>query len=127
MSEEDLKILIAKTRKYYDSIGRVWCDTLGEYIHFTSEGRVHLLYKGNRKKRSVKEQRYKMTLFPLVVPVLKGPAIIQEHRSSTMESAEFYALVGNTGKNGRLSIRVIVKRTGDGQLNYHSVMINHKK
>ena len=69
MPEKPLRQLIEETRVYYDSIGRVKSKILNSYVHFTAEGKRHLLYKGNRKKRSVKEQRYKLNLFPLVIPV----------------------------------------------------------
>ena len=88
---------------------------------------MHLIYKGNRKKRTVKEQLYKLRLFPLVVPVLKNSKEIQSLRISKLEdNIQFYAISGQAGRKG-LHIRVIVKRTGDGQLNYHSVMIDHTK
>ena len=59
MPQKDLKELIKETRVKYNSIGRVWCNILNSYVYFTSEGRIHLIYKGNRKKRPVKEQYYK--------------------------------------------------------------------
>lgn len=126
-NKNDLKSLIASTRIKYDSIGRIWCPVLNSYVNFTSEGRLHLIYKGNRKKRPVKEQLYKLKLFPLVVPVLKNSKEIQNWRFSKSEKdIQFYAIRGVAGKKN-LKIRVIVKRSGDGQFNYHSVMIDHKK
>ena len=127
MVKKDLKTLIAETRAKYDSIGRVWCPILNAYVHFTSEGRIHLIYKGNRKKRPVKEQEYKLRLFPLVVPVLKNATEIQEWRFSEHDDIQYYAIRSEVGKKRTLKVRVIIKRTGDGQLNYHSVMIDHKR
>ena len=124
--QKDLKELIAETRIKYDSIGRVWCDVLNSYVYFTSEGRIHLIYKGNRKKRTVKEQYYKLNLFPLVVPVLKSSTEIQTWRFKQTNNTQYYAITGTVGKKN-LKIRVIIKRTGDGQFNYHSVMIDKKK
>lgn len=121
--------IIAENKVYYDSIGRVWCKILNSYVHFTSEGRLHLIYKGNRKKRPVAEQRYKLRLFPLVIPVLKNADTIQDWRfpkaNTGSSDTQFYAITCVVSHKRPIEVRVIVKRTGDGQLNYHSVM-EHK-
>ena len=122
----DLKSLIFQIKIRYDSIGRIWCPILNSYVHFTSEGRLHLIYKSNRKKRTVKEQFYKLRLFPLVVPILKSSTEIEDWRFRENDKVQFYAIAGIAGKN-KIPIRVVIKRTGDGQFNYHSVMIDKKK
>ena len=125
MSPKPLKQQIEETRTYYDSIGRVYSKILNSYVYFTAEGKRHLLYKGNRKKRDVNEQRYKLNLFPLVIPVLKHATSIQDWRfpdGQQEEDVQYYAVVCNVGSKRKLPVRVIVMRTGDGQINYHSVM-----
>ena len=126
MAQKNLQELIAKTRIKYDSIGRIWCPVLGAYVHFTSEGRIHLIYKGNRKKRPVREQYYKLNLFPLVVPAIKQSNNIKSLRTDPSGKIQYYAITSKVGKKN-LKIRVIIKRTGDGQFNYHSVMIDQNK
>lgn len=125
MPQKNLKTLIQEYRTKYDSIGRVWCKVLNNYVYFTSDGKNHLIYK-NRKKRNVIEQRYKLRLFPLVIPVIKSATDIKGWRFSN-ESAQgdiqHYSLVSNVGKQ-KVKVRVIVKRTGDGQFNFHSVMLD---
>lgn len=126
MTQKNLNQLINEYYIHYDSIGRVWCKILNSYVHFTAEGRLHLLYKGNRKKRNVIEQKYKLRLFPLVVPVLKYSDNIQQWRFPKFDSTQdvqHYAVTGKVG-HSKLDVRVIVKRAGDGQFNFHSVMIN---
>lgn len=126
IAQKDLKQLITETRIKYDSIGRVWCPVLNSDIHFTSEGRIHLIYKGNRKKRTVKEQYYKLNLFPLVIPVLKNSTELKAWRFREKDDIQYYAISGKAGRKN-IKIRVIVKRTGDGQFNYYSVMIDDRK
>lgn len=126
---KDLDVLIENYYVHYDSVGRVWCAILNSYVHFTAEGRLHLLYKTNRKKRNVNEQRYKLNLFPLVVPVLKKSDNIQNWRfpeSASDRDVQFYAVVGEAGRQ-KLMLQVIVKRAEDGQFNFHSVMIHDPK
>ena len=66
-------------------------------------------------------------LFPLVIPVLKCSDNLQNWRflqSDNPDDVQYYAIVGKAG-NANLEVRVIVKRTGDGQFNFHSVMRNN--
>ena len=129
MSLRPLNELIEEYYTKYDSIGRVKSKILNSDVHFTAEGRLHLLYKGNRKKRNVQEQRYKLMLFPLVIPVLKFSDNIQNWRFRSPDDpadVQYYAVVGKAG-HADLEVRVIVKRTGDGQFNFHSVMKHTNK
>ena len=129
MPKKELATSIAENKAYYNSIGRVWCTILNSYVHFTSEGRLHLIYKGNRKKRPVAEQAYKLRLFPLVIPALKNSNTIEAWRfpeiSEEGKDVQFYAITCVVSRKSPIEVRVIVKRTGDGQFNYHSVM-EHK-
>jgi hypothetical protein len=129
MAEKDLKLIIGSYRSKYDSIGRVWCTILNNHVYFTSEGKNHLIYKENRKKRNETEQRYKLRLFPLVIPVIKSASNIKGWRfsnESTTGGVQHYSLVSNVGKQGT-NVRVIIKRTGDGQFNFHSVMLDESR
>lgn len=129
MVEKPLKEIIEEYRTKYDSIGRVHCKIMNTDIYFTSEGKNHLIYKDNRKKRKVKAQRYKLKLFPLVIPVIKNATDIKGWRFAdepTKSDIQHYALVSKVGKHP-IPVRVIIKRTGDGQFNFHSVMMDENK
>lgn len=121
MNKNNLHKLISGTREKYEKIGSVWCPILKTNVHFSSEGRIHLLYKGNRKKRPVKEQFYKLKLFPSVVPVIKTATEIKSIRLSKNNKIRYYAIVGIVNKK---KIRVIIKKTNNGNFNYHSVMLD---
>lgn len=119
---KDLRTKIEEARAYYDSIGRVYSKILNSYVYFTAEGKRHMIYKGNRKKRPVQEQWYKLNLLPLAIPVLKHATSIEAWRfPESVDDVQYYAVVSNAGKQ-LIPIRVIVMRTGDGQINYHSIM-----
>lgn len=120
---------LIETKRYYDSLGRVFCPILNCYVHFNSDGYRHLIYKTNRKKRNVKEQQYKLRFIKLIIPVLKHSSQLADWRFADGKSdMQHYAVVYTVGKNP-IKVRVIVKRTGDGQFNFHSVMghENNKK
>ena len=127
------KKLLADTQQKYNSIGRVYSPVLHSEVHFNAEGYRHLIYKSNRKKRTVREQCYKLKLFSLVIPVIKNAESVGKWRFSgeqgSTNDVQHYALVHKVGKKP-VPIRVIIKRTGDGQFNFHSVMmekINKKR
>ena len=125
MNGEDIQTLIDKTRTYYDSIGRVWCPVLNSFVYFTSEGTRHMLYKTNRKKRPVAEQKYKMALLKPAIRVLKSKnSTIATWRLNDDSDLDYIAVICDIPDRMRKKnmIRVIIKRTSDGQFNYHSVM-----
>jgi hypothetical protein len=73
--------------------------------------------------RTVAEREYKLSLFPLVIPVIKGTKELATWRFTntvTEKDVQFYAIAGRS-KSGK-HVRVIIKRTGDGQFNFHSIM-----
>lgn len=122
---KDLKNCIDDTRQKYQSIGRVFCPILNSYVFFNADGFNHLIYRPNRKKRNVKEQRYKLDLFGLVIPAMKQSKQLEQWRfvgdRGDDHDVQYYALVHAVGRKP-VEIRVIVRRTGDGQFNFHSVM-----
>lgn len=122
---KDLKQCIEDTRRKYQSIGRVYCPMLKSNVFFTSEGFNHLIYKPNRKKRNANEQRYKLDLFGLVIPAIKNSTQLAQWRFvgdvQDDHDVQYYALVHSVGRKP-IDIRVIIRRTGDGQFNFHSVM-----
>jgi hypothetical protein len=68
----------------------------------------------------------------LVVPALKHSDTIQNWRFPEGEAAEsedvqYYAITCVVSRKSPIEVRVIVKRTGDGQFNYHSVMEHRKR
>lgn len=84
-----------------------------------------MLYKSNRKKRTVAEQKYKMALLKPAIRVLKSKSsTIATWRLNNDSDLDCIAVICNvpdlTRKNNM--IRVIVKKTSDGQFNYHSAM-----
>lgn len=125
MDANDISNLIDRTRTYYDSIGRVWCPVLNSFVYFGAEGARHMLYKANRKKRPVAEQKFKMALLRPGIRVLKNmDSEIMTWRLNDDSELDYIAVIANVPDPSRKLniIRVIVKRTSDGQFNYHSAM-----
>ncbi|MBR3180452.1 hypothetical protein IKF57_02935 [Candidatus Saccharibacteria bacterium] len=117
----NLKNLIDQTFDKYSKIERIWCPILKNYVYFRSDGRLHLIYKGNRKKRPASEQFYKLKLFDFAVEVIKNPKQLKSRRQ--INGIDYIAIVGAVDNE---MVRVIVRKTKNGSYKYYSVMLENK-
>lgn len=131
------KRLKNKTKDYYKSIDRVYCEALRADIVFNSDGLVHLKYYANRKERDKRVQKNKFMCLSDGVEILKKTTTIQEYRrsicpvgkknksgfrkTSVVEWFGFFSIISFSRS---VRVKVVVKRIGggDGQYNFWSVM-----
>jgi hypothetical protein len=132
---ESINKLKVETEEKYKKIGKLFCPALKSEIFFNSDGFHHLRYDGHRSERSVVVQKNKFLFFDNAVDVLKKTATIQEYRRSIcpigkcdkngfrktkiVEWFGFFAII-NFSKC--LRVKVVVRRVGQGQYNFWSVM-----
>ena len=130
MTEENF-IENART-KYKEIVSPVRCKCLQQDIYFNADGFNHLLYNGLGQPRTQAEIKHKTRLIRLIVPVIKTALessyekrLVRKSRKkkSPMVIAEFWGMSAQVGKKD-ISIRVIVKRVGNGQFYFWSVMTN---
>jgi hypothetical protein len=121
-------------RRYKEIRSPVRCICLNQDIHFNADGFHHLVFTGLGKPRTLREVRFKARLIPLIVPVLRTAdnasyekRMVRESRrkGAPMMIAEFWGIEASVGKDP-VSVRVIVKRVGDGRLFFWSVMLGRK-
>ncbi|OGG40502.1 hypothetical protein A2118_03900 [Candidatus Kaiserbacteria bacterium GWA2_50_9] len=62
---------IEEKRAWYKTVEKVYCPILNQYVIFNSKGFYHLRYDSHGKRRDVREQKYKIGLLPLVIPVIQ--------------------------------------------------------
>ena len=130
------KTLIINTRTTYNSIKKIYCPILEESVVFNAKGFHHLLYKSDGTARDVSEKIYKLTLFPLAIPVIKNSIGIAEERnvkirenrkkSAKIKKGKTYTLVTVVGKKKPVAIRVIILRVGNGNFMFWSIMKDNK-
>lgn len=103
-------------------------------IILNSDGFYHLQFSG-RKERNINEQILKFNLLPLGLEIIKKSGTIQEYRrlltpigkpssingSVPMKEVEYWGLVAIVGEN-QIKIRTILRRIGDGNITFWSVM-----
>ena len=129
-THQDLK---TRSEAHYKTIGSVFCPALKENVHFTSEGFNHLQYKkGGLRIES--EQRLKMKLIPLGKDIIGKTTTIQEYRKgivrigkprtdgfSKTSLAQYWGF-SHVFIDGNTRVRAVVRRVGNGQLHFWSVM-----
>lgn len=94
----------------------------------------HHLQFSDRRERNKKEQLLKFNLLPLVLKVIRNSGTIQEHRKGIItigqagkdgfrqtKNVEYWAFVAIIG-DSEIKIRVILRRVGDGNIIFWSVM-----
>ena len=107
------------------------CMCLNQFVHFNAKGFHHLIYDGTGRTRTIKEQNYKFSLIPLIVPVImnsseavyrKSKEKENRKKDSKIKDIEYWGLTALVGKNKDKKVKVILRRVGNGRIIFWSVM-----
>jgi len=122
-----------RTQKIFEDAKSVYCPYFKERVILNSDGLHHLQFSA-RHERNQTEQRLKFSLVPLGLEVIVKSGTIQEYRKELvaigkkdqhgykkMKLAEYWGLVAIV-KNCSLKIRVVLRRVGDGNIAFWSIM-----
>ena len=122
-----------KARVIYNAQRSIYNPYLKSQIIFNSDGFHHVQFSA-RRERGKKEQLLKFNLLPLAIGIIKDAGTLQEYRKSflTLEkkskdgfalvkSAEYWGFVAIVGKS-QIKVKVILRRIGDGNIIFWSVM-----
>lgn len=135
--QENYEELKSKAELLYRSIGKVRCPALKAEITFNSDGFHHLRYDGSRAERNKKVQMFKFIFLEKAIDVLSKSTTIQEYRNSTcpvgkpnkngfreIKTVEWFGFTAVTSFSKHIRIKVIVRRVGgsNGQYHFWSVM-----
>jgi hypothetical protein len=118
-------------RGEYKLFKPAYCPCLKETINFNADGFHHLQYKTDGRERNKQEQIYKLNLVPLIIPVIKNAKVVDEYRTDKVrigrkkkiaeKNVEYWAITANVG-HASIKTKVILRRVGDGKINFWSVM-----
>jgi len=116
---------IEKKLAWYKTIRRCYCPALKTEVIFNSKGFRHLLYDGQGRPRSTSERNHRLSLLPLVVPVLKKAKNISEYRGPKYyelldKFAEYWMFQEAVGEKD-IKVTVILRRIGNGSIIFYSV------
>lgn len=131
--------LKAEAEGFYKKIGAVFCPYFGQPVVFNSAGFHHIQFSAGRE-RSKDEQALKFSLLRAVPSIVKNSGTVQEYRRTLevvghrraksggreMREVEYWGLVAITRGENPIRIKVILRRVGDGNIAFWSVMPNQK-
>lgn len=120
---------------FYKQVGKVNCPALKAEVYFTSDGFHHLRYDNNRSERDKKVQLNKFKCLKFAIDILKQTTTLQEYRTFLQRvgksdksglyktaMAEYYGFAAIVGENRRVRVKVIVRKIGNGNFQFWSVM-----
>lgn len=127
-----------KAKLIYDRQREVVNPYLNSKVVFNSDGFHHLQFS-DRREREKEEQLLKFNLLPPAIDVVKKSGTLQEYRREPVKIgkpskrdglfltkiAEYFGFVAIVGET-KIKIRVIVRRIGDGNFTFWSVMPDSK-
>jgi hypothetical protein len=120
-----------KARELYGGVKSLYCPYFKEKVVFNSDGFHHLQFSA-RRERDKKAQLLKFRLLPLALSVLRDSGTVQEYRTllapvtkssakgeTPLKLTEYFGFVAIVGET---KVRVIVRKVGNGQRHFWSVM-----
>jgi len=139
MDSEKFKEIKDKTRKLCERQEPIYNPYLQTKVVFNSESFHHLCYSDGRE-REKNSQTLKFRLYPLAIAIIKKSGTVQEYRKmlvkvgkrskrdgfTKMKEVEFWGFSAIVGERELISIRVILRRIGDGHIIFWSIMPDTK-
>ena len=83
---------IEEYKKYYKNIIKIFCPYFKEDVYFTSKGFNHLIYKGDRKRRTEKEIKIRLESLKYIKEIISNSGTLQE-KDFKDEKDFFYAFI----------------------------------
>ena len=134
IDEQKFNQVKEKAKKLYEVAGKIPCPYFGLDVVLNSDGFHHLQFSA-RRERGKDEQFLKFTLLPLALKVIKNSGTVQEMRSdlrpfgkkgkdgfTSMKLVTYWALIAIVGEENKIKIKVILRKVGDGNVIFWSVM-----
>jgi len=122
-----------KAIELFKSQKSIYNPYLDSQVVFNSDGFHHLQFSA-RRERNKKEQILKFNLLPLAVKVIKKSGTLQEYRKNLLaigkkskdglrktKEVQYWGFVAIIG-DPKIKIRVILRRIGDGNIIFWSVL-----
>jgi len=122
-----------KVKDLYSKQKSIYCPYFKCEVILNSDGFHHLQFS-DRRERNKKEQLLKFNLLPLALKIIRNSGTIQEIRRgivaiggagkdgfSQTKNVEYWGLIAIVG-DSNIKVRVILRRIGDGNITFWSVM-----
>lgn len=123
-----------RARTIFTAQKSIYNPYLQSQVIFNSDGFHHLQFSA-RRERNKKEQLLKFNLLPLAIHVIKKSGTLQKYRRglttigkktkdgfASAKTTEYWGFVAIVGGESQIKIRVVLRRIGDGNIIFWSVM-----
>jgi hypothetical protein len=111
-----------KAQSYYKTIVVSFCPALKEKIHFNSEGFNHLIYKNKKEgERDKNSQLLRFKLLSLAKNLIELSTTHQEYEE-IFENEKVMLFWGIIAIIEKRKIKVVLKKVGNGQIVFWSVI-----
>jgi len=138
INNELLKKQNNKAKDIFKKTKSIFCPFFDKNIILNSDGLHHLKYS-SRRERSKQEQLLKLNLLPLSLRIISRSGTVQEYRANLTKvgkildpnklyrtkKVEYWGLIAicrTKRSDYDIKIKVILKRIGDGNIHFWSVM-----
>ena len=123
-----------EAKNLYKTFGRIKCPALGnDWVHFTSEGFNHLIYRIKKQERHKSVQIMRFELLNKAKELLEKTTTVQEYEEyfNQLEVRMFkrkqlknvkFCDWGFISIIGKFRIKVVVRKIRDGERKFHSVI-----
>ena len=121
--EEKFVKLKEKAKEKYKNTEKIMSPFFNDYIYLTGDGFHHLSYAKNRTSRKLEEKILKFIALDYVYELLEKSATIQEYREITINEKviKYFGMIA-IDKNLKRKTRVIIRKVGNGNIHFWSVM-----
>ena len=121
------------TRAWFQTLKPAFSPTLNEYVHFTSEGFEHIIYKRARAEREKSSQIMRFKLLPRAESLIELSTSYQEYeetiksfevkrRKKRLRESKTVRYWGIIAIIENHKIKVIVRKIGNGQFHFWSIV-----
>jgi len=134
IDKEKFKETKERARKLFEKNNKVFCPYFNADIVLNSDGFHHLQFSA-RRERGKAEQLLKFNLLSLALNIIKKSGTVQEYRKTIqpfgkkkndgftlMKKVYFWAFIAIIGEERKIKIKTVVKKIGDGNIIFWSVM-----
>ena len=136
---EKFRLAKEKAHTIFTAQRAIWCPYLKQDVVLNSDGFHHLQFSA-RRERNKNEQLLKFRLLPLGLWLIKHSSTLQEYRKilapvgkasardgmTAMKHIEYWGFFGIIGEDKKVKARVVLRRVGDGNITFWSVMFGSK-
>ncbi len=123
-----------KSKEIFEKHKQIYCPYFNQNIILNSDGFHHLQFSC-RRERNRREQLLKFNLLPLAISIIKKSGTLQEYRKelspvgkrsqkenmTICKMMEYWSFVA-INDNKTIKIRVVLRRVGNGNIIFWSVM-----